>query len=160
MVTKPTWVGCWPVSLAWFSLQPGQFHRRQCSRQPALPRPRALHLRLPRVAQVSADCELRSGSGCRSWCRPSLAHGPGLACRHRPAPWLVILGHDKAHRAVFRRLRVFWHFFLSAPWCGVAALYGAVCSGKRGSGPGVMPGQGGAGLRRPVPPGPISTQRS
>ena len=109
MVTKPTQVGCWPVSSAWFSLQPGQFHRRQCSRQPALPRLGALHLRLPRVAQVSADCELRSSSGRRSWCRPSLAHGPGLACRRRPAPWLVILGHDKAHRAVFWRLRVFWH---------------------------------------------------
>ena len=63
MVTEPTGVGAEPLSSAWFSLQPGQFHRRQCSRQPALPRPGALHSRLPRVAQVSADCELRSGSG-------------------------------------------------------------------------------------------------
>ena len=125
MVTKPTWVGCWPVSLAWFSLQPGQFHRRQCSRQPALPRPRALHLRLPRVAQVSADCELRSGSGRRSWGRPSLAHGPGLAGRRRPAPWLVILGNDRAHRAVFRRLRVFWHLF-TALVRGCGAVRGCV----------------------------------
>ena len=70
MVTLPTWVRCRPLSSAWFSLQPGQFHRRWNHRRPAPSRPGALHPRLPRVAQVSADCELRSGYGRderRSW---------------------------------------------------------------------------------------------
>ena len=44
-------------------LHPGQFHRRWDHRQPALPRPGASHPRLPRVAPVSAGCELRSRSG-------------------------------------------------------------------------------------------------
>ena len=89
MVTEPTGVGVEPLSSAWFSLQPGQFHRRWYHRQPALPRPGALPSRLPRVAQVSADCELRSRYGrdaCRSWGSPISVHGRGLRSPHRYFP--------------------------------------------------------------------------
>ena len=76
------------MSSAWFSLQPGQFHRRWNHRWPALPRPGALHPRLPRVAQVSAGCELRSRCGRerhRSWGRTTWVPGrvPCSARRRR-----------------------------------------------------------------------------
>ena len=86
MVTEPTGVGAEPLSSAWFSLRPGQFHRRWYHRQPALPRPGALHPRLPRVAQVSADCELHCRYGRderRSPDSPIPVHDRGLRSPHR-----------------------------------------------------------------------------
>ena len=83
MVTEPTGVGAEPLSSARFSLHPGQFHRRWGHRQPALPRPGALHPRLPRV---SADCELHSRYGRAARLSPDSpipVHGRGLRSPHR-----------------------------------------------------------------------------